>query len=89
MVFSQELSPHQDEFVYLGMGFFFGQADGSFSCHERREGMTDYCIVVTGGGTSRFFFLESASFPEIESSPKLVECERLVNPEKGMARATP
>jgi protein required for attachment to host cells len=32
-----------------------------------------------------FFFLESASFPEIESSPKLVECERLVNPEKELA----
>jgi protein required for attachment to host cells len=47
--------------------------------------MIDYCIVVTGGGNSRFFFLESASFPEIESSPKLVECERLVNPEKEMA----
>ncbi len=47
--------------------------------------MTDYCIVVTGGGNSRFFFLESASIPEIESSPKLVECERLVNPEKGLA----
>jgi protein required for attachment to host cells len=47
--------------------------------------MTDYCIVVTGGGSSRFFSLESASFPEIESSPKLVECERLDNPEKGLA----
>ena len=47
--------------------------------------MTDYCIIVTGGGNSRFFFLESAPFPEIESSPRLVECERLVNPEKGMA----
>lgn len=47
--------------------------------------MTDYCIVVTGGGNSRFFFLESASIPEIESSPKLVECERLINPEKEMS----
>ena len=25
MVFSQELSPHQDEFVYLGMGFFLAK----------------------------------------------------------------
>lgn len=47
--------------------------------------MTNYCVVVTGGGNSRFFSLETASLPEIESSPKLVECGRLVNPEKGMA----
>jgi protein required for attachment to host cells len=54
--------------------------------HAMKGGrMTDYCIVVTGGGDSRFFLLESAPFPEIESSPKLVECERLVHPEKGMA----
>jgi protein required for attachment to host cells len=47
--------------------------------------MVNYCIVVNSGGHSRFFSLESVSFPEIESSPKLVECGRLVNPEKGMA----
>ena len=46
--------------------------------------MADNCIIVTGGGNSRFFSLESASFPEIESSPKLIECERLVDPEKGI-----
>ncbi len=47
--------------------------------------MVDYCVVVTGGRNSRFFSLESAEFPEIESSPRLVECGRLLNPGKIMA----
>jgi protein required for attachment to host cells len=47
--------------------------------------MVDYCVVVAGGRNSRFFSLESAAFPEIESSPRLVECGRLLNPVKVMA----
>jgi protein required for attachment to host cells len=47
--------------------------------------MTDYCVVVMDGARARLFTLESAEFPEVESSPKLVEREDLVNPEKDLA----
>ncbi|MBW1997089.1 MAG: host attachment protein [Deltaproteobacteria bacterium] len=44
--------------------------------------MDDYLVVVSGGGHSRFFTLESAELPELESSPRLVECGKILNPEK-------
>ncbi len=46
--------------------------------------MTDYCVVVTDGARARLFTLEPADLPEIESSPKLVEREALVNPERDL-----
>jgi protein required for attachment to host cells len=47
--------------------------------------MTDYCVVVMDGARARLFTLETAEFPEVQSSPKLVEQEDLVNPEKDLA----
>ena len=44
--------------------------------------MSDYCVVVAGGAEARFFTLEPADTPEIQSGPNLVEHEVLVNPEK-------
>ena len=44
--------------------------------------MNQYLVLVIGGAEARFFKLESAEFPEIESSPKLIEFHTLTNPEK-------
>jgi protein required for attachment to host cells len=45
--------------------------------------MSDYCVVVADGARARFFALEEAEYPELESSPKLVEQDLdLANPEK-------
>lgn len=44
--------------------------------------MNDYLVVVSSGGHSRFFALESAEFPELETSPRLVECGKIANPQK-------
>ncbi|HHS96438.1 MAG TPA: host attachment protein [Chloroflexi bacterium] len=44
--------------------------------------MNQYCVVVVDGARARFFRLEEAEIPELESSPRLVELEDMVNPEK-------
>lgn len=41
--------------------------------------MTQYCVVVTNGARARFFSLEPAEFPELESGPTLVEHKHLTN----------
>lgn len=43
--------------------------------------MNHYSIIVAGGSRARFFTLEAAEFPEMESSPRLVEQKDLINPE--------
>ena len=53
--------------------------------HDDKGGhMSNYCVVVAGGGEARFFTLEGSELPELESGPSLVEHEVLINPEKGM-----
>jgi protein required for attachment to host cells len=47
--------------------------------------MSDYCVIVTGGAHARFFTLEPVEFPELESGPRLIECGKIVNPEKEIA----
>ena len=47
--------------------------------------MSDYCVIVTGGAHARFFTLEPVEFPELESGPKLIECDKISNPEKEIA----
>ena len=42
--------------------------------------MTDYCVVVAEGARARFFTLEPAEIPELESGPNLVERGALANP---------
>jgi protein required for attachment to host cells len=48
----------------------------------RKNSMSDYCVVVVDGARARFFTLEPANLPEMESSPNLVEQTTLVNMEK-------
>ena len=43
--------------------------------------MSDYCVVVTDGGYSRFFTLEQVDFPELESGPRLIDRGELFNPD--------
>ncbi|HQU17277.1 MAG: host attachment protein [Chromatiales bacterium 21-64-14] len=43
--------------------------------------MNEYCVVVTDGARARFFTLEPAEFPQMQSGPNLVEQKDLVNPE--------
>lgn len=43
--------------------------------------MSDYCVVVVDSSRARFFTLEAAAVPELESGPNLVERNDLVNPE--------
>lgn len=45
---------------------------------------SDYCVVVADSARARFFALEPARVPEVESGPKLVEIKDLVNPEKNL-----
>ncbi len=47
--------------------------------------MSDYCVVVADGAHARFFTLEPAELPEVESGPKLIERGQLLNPEKEKA----
>jgi len=44
--------------------------------------MSDYCVVVADGARARFFTLEPAGLPEMESGPNLIEQSALVNMEK-------
>jgi protein required for attachment to host cells len=44
--------------------------------------MSEFCVVVMDGARARFLSLQQAEFPEFESSPKLIEHEALINPEK-------
>jgi protein required for attachment to host cells len=43
--------------------------------------MNNYSVIVAGGSHARFFTLEDASIPELESGPRLVELRDLINPE--------
>jgi protein required for attachment to host cells len=43
--------------------------------------MSQYSVVVAGGTRARFFTLEEADYPEMESGPNLIECCGLINPE--------
>jgi len=43
--------------------------------------MGEYCVVVADGVRARFFTLEAAQLPGMESGPNLVEKECLINPE--------
>ena len=51
--------------------------------------MNQYCVVVANGSRARFFKLEEAEIPEIQSGPNLVETLDLVNPEKESAGGNP
>jgi protein required for attachment to host cells len=44
--------------------------------------MAQYCVVVTNGAHARFFTLQPAEFPELESGPNLVEHNHLINAER-------
>lgn len=46
--------------------------------------MNQYSIIVAGGSRARFFTLEAAQFPEMESGPRLVEQKDLINTENKM-----
>ena len=43
--------------------------------------MSRYCIVVAEGSVARFFTMEPAEVPELESGPHLIEQKSLHNPE--------
>jgi len=43
--------------------------------------MSEYCVVVADSSRARFFTLEDARVPEVESGPNLVEHSDLVDPE--------
>jgi protein required for attachment to host cells len=47
--------------------------------------MSDYCVVVVNSSRARFFTLEAAAVPELESGPNLVERTDLVNPESSLS----
>jgi len=48
--------------------------------------MSDYCILVADATRARLFTLEPATFPETESSPRLVEQQMdYVNPEESLS----
>jgi len=46
--------------------------------------MNHYSVIVAGGSRARFFTLEAAQFPELESGPRLVEQKDLINSENQM-----
>jgi protein required for attachment to host cells len=46
--------------------------------------MSEYCVVVTDGARARFFTLDPAQFPDLETSPRLTEQGNLINPEKDL-----
>jgi hypothetical protein len=43
--------------------------------------MSDYLIVVVNRALARFFTLEPVEFPELESGPRMSQCEEMANPE--------
>jgi len=43
--------------------------------------MSDYLVVVASAARARFFTLEPAEFPELESGPNLVDQGELLNPQ--------
>lgn len=43
--------------------------------------MSDYLIVVVNRALARFFTLEPVEFPELESGPRMLPYEEMVNPE--------
>ena len=43
--------------------------------------MSEYCVVVADASRARFFTLEEAEIPEVESGPRLVERSDLVSPD--------
>ena len=50
--------------------------------------MSHYSVIVAGGSRARFFTLEDASIPELESGPRLVELMDMVNPENKVHEGT-
>jgi len=50
--------------------------------------MNQYCVVVTNGSKARFFTLQDAEHPEIQSSPNLVESNILLHPDHEHAMKT-
>jgi protein required for attachment to host cells len=48
---------------------------------SRRCSMSDYLVVVASAARARFFTLEPAEFPELESGPNLVDQGELLNPQ--------
>lgn len=44
--------------------------------------MSHNCVVVAGGSRARFFTLQDAEFPEMQSGPNLHEVNDLINLEK-------
>ena len=44
--------------------------------------MNPYCVVVANGARARFFTLETAEFPGVESGPNLVEHDDIINPQQ-------
>jgi hypothetical protein len=47
--------------------------------------MNHYCVVVADRSRARFFCLEAAAVPGVETGPRLVEVNDLVNPEANLA----
>ncbi len=47
--------------------------------------MSDFCVVVADGAKARFFTLEAADVPEMQSGPTLVERDSLTHAEATMA----
>ncbi len=43
--------------------------------------MNEYCVIIADGARARFFTLEAAEIPEMESGPNLQEQNDLINPE--------
>ena len=43
--------------------------------------MSEYCVVIGDASRARFFTLEPSPRPKVESGPRLVEHEAVVNPE--------
>ncbi|MEX0732265.1 MAG: host attachment protein [Aquisalimonadaceae bacterium] len=43
--------------------------------------MSEYCVVVAEGSRARFFTVEPAEIPELQSGPHLIEHKTMVNPE--------
>jgi protein required for attachment to host cells len=48
---------------------------------SRRCSMSDYLVVVASAARARFFTLEPAEFPELESGPNLIDQGELLNPQ--------
>ncbi|MEJ2382404.1 MAG: host attachment protein [Gammaproteobacteria bacterium] len=52
---------------------------------EEGGSMAQYCVVVSNGTRARFFTLQPAQVPELESGPNLIEHNALVNTEREAA----